>query len=598
VSYVQFEFVPQQGVVSFNYIFASNEYGTYQCNFGDIFAFLIKDLDTGEISNLAVVPGTSTPVSVVTVRNSAFNAGCPSVNPQFFASYNLGNPLAPISFRGQTVPLTATANVVPGHHYALKLAVGDYQDSLFDSAVFIQGGSLALGTQCADRITMKAFVDANGDGIWNNGEIPFSHGSFSYDVNGSGTPVLAYSPLGEASVFPENASDSYDIQYQFDPAYAAFYSTAASYNNVSVAAGSGVNTYNFPIVPVSSYADVSVGLTPMSLPRAGYNWVNRIVLTNNGSMPAAGSMVFAADPANAVVSVSDPDAMVSANNVNVACSLQPGETHLADITLSIADIPAVSLGQMLYNTANLSSISGDIDAGNDFAALHLPIVAAYDPNFITEAHGGLISVSHFDASDYLDYTIHFQNVGSAYAGRVKIEETLDEKLDETSIQMVSASHPYVLSRTGASLKWDFDAVALPPQSVSDTGSQGYVHFRIKPKPGYAAGDIIDSFAEIFFDENPAVSTNAAVVEFTDQLGVEHHTDPGFTMYPNPAKTTVTLSARQNITSVRITDMVGKTVRLLRPFAPQETIDLSGILSGLYLVEVTTAGGTTVAKLAH
>ncbi len=40
VSFIKFDFTPKTNKFSFNYIFASNEYGQYQCTFGDVFAFV------------------------------------------------------------------------------------------------------------------------------------------------------------------------------------------------------------------------------------------------------------------------------------------------------------------------------------------------------------------------------------------------------------------------------------------------------------------------------------------------------------------------------------------------------------------------------
>ena len=46
---------------------------------------------------------------------------------------------------GYTVPMTASTTVIPGHDYTIKLVIGDYQDTAFDSAVFIEGGTFDIG---------------------------------------------------------------------------------------------------------------------------------------------------------------------------------------------------------------------------------------------------------------------------------------------------------------------------------------------------------------------------------------------------------------------------------------------------------------------
>ena len=85
---------------------------------------MLTDLNTGTVTNLAIVPGTTDIVSVFTVRDNAFNGGCPSVNPQFFDSFYGagGEPLvnSPIDFRGYTTSMTAFSNVIPNNNYNIK----------------------------------------------------------------------------------------------------------------------------------------------------------------------------------------------------------------------------------------------------------------------------------------------------------------------------------------------------------------------------------------------------------------------------------------------------------------------------------------------
>ena len=147
VAFLEFDFTPLSNSFSFDFLFASNEYGFYQCEFSDVFAFVLTNLANGSTSNLAVVPATNTPVSVTTIRNSLFNEpsspnnNCASVNPSFFGSYNVNNPSAAINMRGQTVVMNASAEVIPNTPYRIRLVIGDYDNTGFDSAVFIAAGS-------------------------------------------------------------------------------------------------------------------------------------------------------------------------------------------------------------------------------------------------------------------------------------------------------------------------------------------------------------------------------------------------------------------------------------------------------------------------
>ncbi|NUY80056.1 fibronectin type III domain-containing protein, partial [Flavobacterium sp. MAH-1] len=166
-SIIEFDFIPIIPNLSFNFLFASEEYGTFQCSFSDAFAFLLTDMtDMTAPQNLAVLPNSSTPVSVVTIRDQAYNPGCASVNPEYFDEYYLlpegSDPIgAPINYNGVTVGLTAAATVIPGHTYHIKLAIADRSDTAYDSAVFLEGGSFNIG----DIELGQNFLEADGTAL-------------------------------------------------------------------------------------------------------------------------------------------------------------------------------------------------------------------------------------------------------------------------------------------------------------------------------------------------------------------------------------------------------------------------------------------------
>lgn len=141
-AFLQFDFIPISNNFNFNFLFASNEYGEFQCGFSDVFAFLLTDLTTGVTTNIAVVPGTTTPISVKDIRDNTYNSSCNSVNPSLFNVYNVNNPaLSSLNMRGFTKVLNASAPTIPDNPYRIKLVIGDYNDADYDSAVFISAGS-------------------------------------------------------------------------------------------------------------------------------------------------------------------------------------------------------------------------------------------------------------------------------------------------------------------------------------------------------------------------------------------------------------------------------------------------------------------------
>ncbi len=162
---IEFDFISISNRISFNYILASEEYtGVNPCFFADGFAFLIKETGSAApFQNIALVPGTNTPVNTSTIRNEVIGLeSCPAQNNQFFAGQNIGDT----NYNGRTTVLTATASLIPNVQYRIKLVIADQGgDTRLDSAVFIEGNSfktLDLGediTTCASNVTLDANIN-------------------------------------------------------------------------------------------------------------------------------------------------------------------------------------------------------------------------------------------------------------------------------------------------------------------------------------------------------------------------------------------------------------------------------------------------------
>jgi hypothetical protein len=136
---LEFDFTTTGGDVFFNYVFASEEYNEYtNTSVNDVFAFFLDGV------NIALIPGTSTPVSINTV-NGGNPLGVNASNPQFFNNNDLndGGPFFNLEYDGFTDVFTAQKlNLSAGTHH-IKLAISDTGDSAYDSAVFIQANSFS-----------------------------------------------------------------------------------------------------------------------------------------------------------------------------------------------------------------------------------------------------------------------------------------------------------------------------------------------------------------------------------------------------------------------------------------------------------------------
>ena len=219
-AFIAFDFVPIAPQISFNFLMASSEYngpnGTFQCTYEDAFSFILTHVGSGTVTNLAVLPTSDTGNFGVSVTNihPDIPGGCPAVNELYFEEYTqqFGN----MAYQGRTVPLTAFSAVIPGDIYTIKLVVADQGDSAFDTAVFIEGGSFALGSVdlgddvflgdpaalCeGDVTTLNAGVTPNGTEIkWYKDGVEIEGSTMVNPVTGDTEEILNIDVTGDYTV--------------------------------------------------------------------------------------------------------------------------------------------------------------------------------------------------------------------------------------------------------------------------------------------------------------------------------------------------------------------------------------------------------------
>jgi hypothetical protein len=123
---LEFDFVPAGNKIIFEYVFGSEEYIEWVGSaFNDAFGFFINGI------NQALIPGTSTPVSINSV-NHVSNTG-----------HFINNTTALINTQmdGLTTVLTVTADVIPNETNHIKLVIADAGDFILDSWVMLRAES-------------------------------------------------------------------------------------------------------------------------------------------------------------------------------------------------------------------------------------------------------------------------------------------------------------------------------------------------------------------------------------------------------------------------------------------------------------------------
>ncbi len=122
------------GDAYFNFVFGSDEYNEWaDSSFNDVFGFFLDG--TALSNNVALIPGTSVPVSINNVNASSDDY------PQY---YNNNDPGPyPFEYDGFTDVFTVSMLGLGAGSHHIILAIADAGDHILDSGVFIQGSSFA-----------------------------------------------------------------------------------------------------------------------------------------------------------------------------------------------------------------------------------------------------------------------------------------------------------------------------------------------------------------------------------------------------------------------------------------------------------------------
>ena len=238
-SAIEFDFVPTLDVITFDYVFASEEYCDYVgSDKNDVFGFFLSGPGINgpfqdNAINIATVPGTTDPVAInfvnyttnaqyyvdnVPIGQTQLSFGCTPGEQN-----TEGTATDLIEYDGFTTVMTAVANVIPCETYHIKLAIADVNDGFFDSAVFLKANSFSAGG------AIEASSGVTGSGATENE---------AYEGCGSG--LFTFNRQGEDLTEPVN------VEFSISPA-----STATE----------GVDFEPFPTEIIIPAGETSVTLT-------------------------------------------------------------------------------------------------------------------------------------------------------------------------------------------------------------------------------------------------------------------------------------------------------------------------------------------------
>lgn len=224
-------------------------------------------------------------------------------------------------------------------------------------------------------------------------------------------------------------------------------------------------------------------------------------------------------------------------------------------------------------------------------------VGSYDPNDKTASPTGVTEQHFIRQNTDIEYKIRFQNIGSGDAMTVVVLDTLSPFLDISTLQLGASSHRYQFEiLTNNVLKFTFEEINLPPESVDEAASQGFVKFRISQVDNNPIGTIIYNSASIFFDRNDPIITNTTYHEIGEDFieiiltnNQDLFTPELIKVTPNPFSQTTLITVleggEQNSYSIKLLNSIGQVVRQDKFSGTQYLFQRNNLGEGLYIFNI-------------
>lgn len=462
------------------------------------------------------------------------------------------------------------------------------------------------------NVSGKIYIDNNNDCVFNTGDLPLASvpaQTNSTVTSGSGGLMNGYS----------NSAGDYTMQLQQSWMTGYTVSIPTNYQFTFPLTSCNPLFYSYTTLPqtnvnfslqCTSHIDVqSHSFGPVTV-RPAIPFMLHPYVSNTGCDTASGVLTLVKDPNttyNAALS-SNPATYVNGDtlkwNFSNLTNLSTGaywNSFMAGVHLT--PTLAVNSGDTLCFFVSSTLLSADINAGNNQSWLCIPVVNSYDPNVKEvspkgEGLTGKIPLS----TNHLDYTIHFQNTGTAPAINISVIDTLDANVDPASFRILGASHimnPLWLASNV--VKFQFNNIMLADSSTNEAKSHGQLSYTIKLKPGLTVGTQIKNKASIYFDSNPAIVTNTTVntLDLPNAVSVIHD-NQSIQLYPNPADDQLMITVadinQQHKTRVAIYSISNQLVKELTLSDINTSVDISSLHGGIYLIKIMQGDQTFMRKL--
>lgn len=332
--------------------------------------------------------------------------------------------------------------------------------------------------------------------------------------------------------------------------------------------------------------------------RPGFAVSYNVGLQNNGPYAFSDlTLDLYYDPILTFTSAAGGGVLIAPGHVQwtgLSLSAFEGANHV--VQLAVPNIPSL-IGTVMVGTSTVSPDPADSDPDNDSYSITRTVVNSYDPNDKLARTSSQASDSYYflDVDTYIDYTVRFQNTGTAEAINVTVNDTISTLLDMVSLEILGASHPFTAEiLTDRVLSFNFSNILLPDSASDFLGSQGFVSFRLKPVSGLPMLTLIPNTADIYFDFNDPIRTNTAGLITEMTVGIIERSG-GISLHPNPVGDQLVAELPEGSQTVEILSMDGRVQYHASSRSNALRIDTSSLPAGAYALRTIGTNGETTTQ---
>ncbi|NVO03586.1 MAG: T9SS type A sorting domain-containing protein [Bacteroidetes bacterium] len=539
-------------------------------------SFSSNQFDTLNLTYATSLPAANTYSAICYILETDLNG-----NPLKGACYSLNFP----TLNTESMACTDSKTYLTGNALGIA-AFGGY---VITSVPINSSNYVAVFTDSANIVSGQTYYDFNSNNIFDAGDVNCNT-KLTLTKSGNAITTIVNGPyqVGVGTgTYTSTIADA-PLYYNYSP---------SSYTSAFSTLTNQIDSLNdFAFQPITGQNDLVVDLVLGSL-RPGFSGNAYATVTNVGTTAKSGSMNVTINHPDITIATSTPAATSIVGNVaTLSYNLNPTQhiTYLLEYDVSVTAI----LSSLVIGSASAPD-GTDLTPINNFDTIHTVITGSYDPNSKEVYPRGNIAPQFITDGSALEYTIHFQNTGNDTAFTVVLTDTISNKLNLSTFQLVSSSHPVIVNFYENEVWFRFNNINLVDSTTNEPFSHGFVKYKITPKNNCALGDEIKNTAYIFFDFNTAIITNTAITLIANPSGVDEiDRNKNSSVFPNPVNGKfTTVKSKNPISSIEIYDAYGRKLQTINANKAFEIkVATDKLSSGVYFVKIYSGDGVYSEKV--